>query len=45
MRAAAAAGRADYDHSGLITLLEDLADFRVSTGTPIQDRSDGDVRN
>ena len=29
MRAAAAAGRADYDHSGLLTVLEDLADFRV----------------
>jgi len=30
MRAAAAAGRADYDHSGLITLLEDLAGFRLT---------------
>jgi 2-hydroxy-3-oxopropionate reductase len=30
MRAMAAAGRADYDHSGLITLLEDLAVFRVA---------------
>ena len=29
MRAAAAAGRADYDHSGLLTVLEDLAGFRV----------------
>lgn len=30
MRAAAAAGRADYDHSGLITLVEDLAGFRLT---------------
>ena len=30
MRAMAAAGRADYDHSGLITMLEDLAAFPVS---------------
>jgi 2-hydroxy-3-oxopropionate reductase len=30
MRAMAAAGRADYDHSGLITMLEDLASFRVA---------------
>jgi len=30
MRAMAAAGRADYDHSGLITLLEDLAAFPVA---------------
>jgi 2-hydroxy-3-oxopropionate reductase len=30
MRAMAAAGRADYDHSGLITMLEDLAAFRVA---------------
>ncbi len=29
MRAMAAAGRGDYDHSGLITMLEDLARFRV----------------
>jgi 2-hydroxy-3-oxopropionate reductase len=29
MRAAAAAGRADYDHSGLLTVLVDLAGFRV----------------
>ena len=29
MRAAAAAGHEDYDHSGLLTVLEDLADFRV----------------
>lgn len=29
LRAAAAAGRADYDHSGLLTVLEDLAGFRV----------------
>jgi hypothetical protein len=25
-----AAGRADYDHSGLVTLLEDLAAFRLT---------------
>jgi 2-hydroxy-3-oxopropionate reductase len=30
MRAMAAAGRADYDHSGLITMLEDLAAFPVA---------------
>jgi len=30
MRAMAARGRADYDHSGLVTLLEDLADFRLT---------------
>ncbi len=30
MRAMSAAGRADYDHSGLITMLEDLARFRVA---------------
>ena len=30
MRAAAAAGRADFDHSGLLTVVEDLADFRVA---------------
>ena len=30
MRAAAAAGRADYDHSGLLTVVEDLAGFRVA---------------
>ncbi len=30
MRAMSAAGRADYDHSGLITMLEDLAGFRVA---------------
>jgi hypothetical protein len=27
---AAAIGRADYDHSGLITMLEDMAVFRVA---------------
>lgn len=32
MRAAAAAGRGDYDHSGLLTVLEDLARFRVADG-------------
>ncbi|MGD0863408.1 MAG: 2-hydroxy-3-oxopropionate reductase [Candidatus Limnocylindrales bacterium] len=30
MRAMVAAGRADYDHSGLVTVLEDLAAFRLS---------------
>ena len=30
MRAMVAAGRADYDHSGLVTILEDLADFRLT---------------
>ena len=30
MRAAAASGRADYDHSGLLTVVEDLAGFRVA---------------
>jgi 2-hydroxy-3-oxopropionate reductase len=30
MRALSALDRADYDHSGLITLIEDLADFKVS---------------
>jgi 2-hydroxy-3-oxopropionate reductase len=30
MRAMAARGRADYDHSGLVTVLEDLADFRLT---------------
>jgi 2-hydroxy-3-oxopropionate reductase len=30
MRAMSAAGRADYDHSGLITMLEDLAGFRIA---------------
>jgi len=30
MRAMEAAGRADYDHSGLITMLEDLAAFPVA---------------
>jgi 2-hydroxy-3-oxopropionate reductase len=32
MRAMAASGRADFDHSGLITMLEDLASFRVASG-------------
>ena len=32
MRAMAARGRADYDHSGLVTLIEDLADFRLTDG-------------
>jgi 2-hydroxy-3-oxopropionate reductase len=30
MRVAAAAGHADYDHSGLITVLEEMAGFRLS---------------
>ena len=30
MRAMVAAGRADYDHSGLVTLVEDLAAFRLT---------------
>jgi 2-hydroxy-3-oxopropionate reductase len=30
MRAMVAAGRADYDHSGLVTILEDLAAFRLA---------------
>ncbi len=39
MRSMSAMGRADYDHSGLITVLEDLAGFRVADaaatpGTP-----------
>jgi 2-hydroxy-3-oxopropionate reductase len=33
MRAMAAEGRADYDHSGLITMLEDMAAFRVAEAT------------
>ena len=32
MRAMSAAGRADYDHSGLITMLEDLANYRLADG-------------
>ena len=31
MRSASALGRADLDHSGLITVLEDLADYHVSS--------------
>lgn len=31
MRAMQAAGRGDYDHSGLIRVLEDLAGFTVSS--------------
>jgi 2-hydroxy-3-oxopropionate reductase len=30
MQAMRVAGRADFDHSGLLTILEDLADFRVA---------------
>ncbi len=33
MQAARVAGREDFDHSGLITVLEDLAGFRVSDAT------------
>jgi 2-hydroxy-3-oxopropionate reductase len=33
MRAAAASGRGDLDHSGLLTILEDLAGFRVADVT------------
>ena len=33
IRAMSAAGREDYDHSGLITVLEDLAAFRVTDAT------------
>jgi len=34
MRAMVAAGRADYDHSGLVTLVEDLAGFRLTDPRP-----------
>jgi 2-hydroxy-3-oxopropionate reductase len=34
MRAMAATGRADFDHSGLIALVEDLAAFRIPDGAP-----------
>jgi 2-hydroxy-3-oxopropionate reductase len=34
MRAMAATGRADFDHSGLIALVEDLAAFRISAPAP-----------
>jgi 2-hydroxy-3-oxopropionate reductase len=35
MRAAAAAGRGDFDHSGLITVVEDLAAFHLAaTSSP-----------
>ena len=30
MQAARVAGRGDFDHSGLITVLEDLAGFKVA---------------
>lgn len=33
LQALRAAGREDYDHSGLITFLEDLARFRVADAT------------
>lgn len=35
MRSMAAAGRADYDHSGLITMLEDLAAFSVAEAAAV----------
>jgi 2-hydroxy-3-oxopropionate reductase len=38
MRAMSAAGRADYDHSGLVTLVEDLAGFRLTDASA---RADG----
>ena len=34
MQAARVAGREDYDHSGLITVLEDLAGYRVAPARP-----------
>jgi 2-hydroxy-3-oxopropionate reductase len=33
MRVAAAAGHADYDHSGLITVIEEMAGFSLTEGT------------
>ncbi len=33
MLAMAALGRADYDHSGLVTLVQDMASFRLSEVT------------
>jgi len=30
MQAARVAGRGDFDHSGLITVIEDMAGFKVS---------------
>jgi len=36
MRSAAAAGRAEYDHSGLLTVIEDLAGFRIADA-PVAD--------
>jgi 2-hydroxy-3-oxopropionate reductase len=41
MRAAAAAGRADYDHSGLLTVLEDLAGFRVCDAAALAAQGEG----
>jgi 2-hydroxy-3-oxopropionate reductase len=35
MRAMAATGRAEYDHSGLIALVEDLAAFHISDPAPV----------
>ena len=34
MSAMVAAGRADYDHSGLVTVIEDLAAFRLTDASP-----------
>jgi 2-hydroxy-3-oxopropionate reductase len=39
MRAMSARGRADLDHSGLITMLEDLAEFRVADVARAHDTS------
>jgi 2-hydroxy-3-oxopropionate reductase len=46
MRAMVAVGRADYDHSGLVTILEDLAAFKL-TDAPVGAESalpTGDIR-
>jgi 2-hydroxy-3-oxopropionate reductase len=37
MQAARVAGRADYDHSGLLTIAEDLAQYRVCDGAAAQE--------
>jgi 2-hydroxy-3-oxopropionate reductase len=36
MRSMMAGGRGDYDHSGLITVIQDLADYSISTGRGLQ---------
>lgn len=36
-----ACGRGDLDHSALITLIEDLSDFRISAGAPTSTGSSG----